>query len=133
MTVGFEEEFSFVATLKPALAAGAGPFGTRVVIEVTGGEVTGRRLNGRILTGGADWVLMCPRRVRPPRRSGPVRDRRWRDHLHELYGHPGDERQGPGGSVRCRPGAPARSRLRNAARNASCFASSAASRSPSIA
>ena len=37
---------------------GRGPFGTRVIAEVTGGSFTGERLSGQILTPGADWVLL---------------------------------------------------------------------------
>ncbi len=37
---------------------GKGPFGTRVIAEVTGGSFTGERLSGQILTPGADWVLL---------------------------------------------------------------------------
>jgi hypothetical protein len=53
-------EFTFTARLAPAVPVGAGPFGTRRIREVLGGEVTGARLHGRVGTGGADWVLLGP-------------------------------------------------------------------------
>ncbi|MET0153450.1 MAG: DUF3237 domain-containing protein [Candidatus Binatia bacterium] len=52
-----EYEFSYRAELKPAVTVGAGPYGTRLVVEVTGGSFEGARLNGKILTGGGDWLL----------------------------------------------------------------------------
>jgi Protein of unknown function (DUF3237) len=57
MTMNVEYEFSYRASLKPALPVGAGPYGTRLVVEVTGGSFEGERLKGKILTGGADWLL----------------------------------------------------------------------------
>lgn len=39
-------------------AIGAGPQGERRIAEVTGGTFQGPRLNGRILPGGADWILV---------------------------------------------------------------------------
>lgn len=53
-------EFTYTASLAPAVPVGAGPFGTRRIREVTGGEVTGERIRGRVGTGGADWVLIGP-------------------------------------------------------------------------
>ena len=53
-------EFTFTAILAPAVAVGPGPLGTRRIREVTGGEVSGRRLRGTVGTGGADWVLVGP-------------------------------------------------------------------------
>lgn len=55
-----EYEFTYSAQLKPPLNVGTGPFGTRMVFEVTGGTVEGDRLNGTILGGGADWMLVGP-------------------------------------------------------------------------
>jgi len=55
-----EHEFTFTAVLAPSVPVGPGPFGTRRVREVTGGEVTGQRIRGQVLTGGADWVLVGP-------------------------------------------------------------------------
>lgn len=56
--MNFEFEFSYVATLKPPVDIGPGPFGNRNVFEVTGGTVEGKRLKGKVLTGGADWLLI---------------------------------------------------------------------------
>jgi len=53
-------EFTFNARLAPAVAVGEGPFGNRRIREVTGGEVSGERISGRVGSGGADWVLVGP-------------------------------------------------------------------------
>ena len=53
-------EFTFTAQLAESVPIGAGPFGTRRIREVVGGEVTGGRINGRVGTGGGDWVLIGP-------------------------------------------------------------------------
>jgi hypothetical protein len=53
-------EFTFNATLGEAVPVGPGPYGVRRIREVLGGEVTGERINGRVGTGGADWVLVGP-------------------------------------------------------------------------
>jgi Protein of unknown function (DUF3237) len=53
-------EFTFTAELNEAVPVGAGPFGTRRIREVLGGEVSGERIRGRVGTGGADWVLVGP-------------------------------------------------------------------------
>ena len=58
--MNLEHEFTYVATLKPPVQIGAGPFGTRNFFEVTGGTVEGKRLKGKILTGGGDWLLIGP-------------------------------------------------------------------------
>jgi hypothetical protein len=42
------EEFTFSATLKPPLPIGAGPIGTRMYYEVSGGEIRGERLRGSL-------------------------------------------------------------------------------------
>ena len=55
-----EYEFTYRATLKPPLNVGAGPYGNRIVAEVTGGDFEGPRLKGKILSGGADWALVGP-------------------------------------------------------------------------
>lgn len=51
-------ECSYVAETGPPLAVGAGPFGTRMVVTVTGGQMTGERLNGTFVGAGGDWVLV---------------------------------------------------------------------------
>ena len=38
---------------------GRTPYGERRVIDITGGRVEGRKLNGRLLPG-ADWQIICP-------------------------------------------------------------------------
>ena len=53
------QECSFTATLKAPLPIGAGPTGTRMYYDVTGGEVVGERLRGRVL-GGGEWALIGP-------------------------------------------------------------------------
>jgi hypothetical protein len=59
-TTGMElqYEFEYYAILKPPVEVGPGPYGTRLFFEVTEGEVTGKRLSGRLLTGGGDWLLV---------------------------------------------------------------------------
>ena len=52
-------EFTFTATLKAPLPIGRGPIGTRMYYEVTGGEIIGDRLRGRLL-GGGEWALIGP-------------------------------------------------------------------------
>ena len=53
------QEFTLRASLKQPLPVGAGPIGTRVYYEVTGGEVIGDRIRGKIL-GGGEWALISP-------------------------------------------------------------------------
>ena len=53
------QEFRVAATLAPPLPIGEGPIGTRMVFEVTGGEIVGDRLNGKLL-GGGEWALIGP-------------------------------------------------------------------------
>jgi hypothetical protein len=49
---------TYRADLKPAVMVGSGPYGTRAIVEVTGGSFEGARLRGRILSGGGDWLLI---------------------------------------------------------------------------
>ena len=53
------QEFGLAATLKPPLAIGAGPIGTRMYYEVSGGTITGERVRGKVL-GGGEWALIGP-------------------------------------------------------------------------
>src|SRR5262249_1683961 len=53
-------EFTMTAILAPSVPIGGGPLGTRRIREVTGGEVTGERIQGTVGTGGGDWVLVGP-------------------------------------------------------------------------
>ena len=54
---GLVYEFSYQAQIKPPLDVGPGPFGHRMIFEVTGGTVEGERLSGTMLSGGAEWFL----------------------------------------------------------------------------
>jgi Protein of unknown function (DUF3237) len=55
-----ERLFRAEVTLAPAQEVGAGPLGRRRIIPITGGEVSGARLSGRVLPGGADWQIVRP-------------------------------------------------------------------------
>lgn len=58
MPIGLTHEFTLRAPLKPPVAVGAGPAGTRMFFEAAdGGTVTGDRISGTVLTGGGDWLL----------------------------------------------------------------------------
>ena len=52
-----EPLMTYYATLKPGIEVGVGPYGNRVIVEVTGGEFEGPKLRGKFLTGGGDWLL----------------------------------------------------------------------------
>jgi Protein of unknown function (DUF3237) len=58
--VGLEFEFEFHAALKPPVEIGPGPFGTRLFFEAVDGKATGKRVSGRLLSGGGDWILVGP-------------------------------------------------------------------------
>ena len=45
-------------TLDPAVVVGDTPHGTRRIIPITGGSVTGPNIKGEILKGGADWQIV---------------------------------------------------------------------------
>ena len=52
---------SYEGTLSPASQpVGRGPFGDRMIAEVTGGTFEGSRLRGQLLTCGGDWLLVAP-------------------------------------------------------------------------
>lgn len=55
-----DTELLFRATLEVASVhdLGATPFGRRRIAEVTGGSFEGPRMQGRIMGGGGDWLLM---------------------------------------------------------------------------
>lgn len=56
---GLEHLFAYTATLRaPPEAVGPVPEGIRATFYVTGGELTGPKLRGRVLPVGADWGLM---------------------------------------------------------------------------
>lgn len=50
--------FTMRATLDEASIIPDGPHGTRVLVTVNGGTVTGPRVNGTVLAGGGDWVTV---------------------------------------------------------------------------
>lgn len=52
--------FTIEATLAPMMNLGATPRGERRIIGITGGTVTGPKLQGRVLPGGADWKIVRP-------------------------------------------------------------------------
>jgi hypothetical protein len=58
--VGLDFEFEFYVALKPVVEIGSGPFGARFFAEAIGGDVTGARISGRVLSGGGDWGLVGP-------------------------------------------------------------------------
>lgn len=45
-------------TLDPAVVVGDTPHGTRRIIPITGGRVTGPNIQGEIIKGGADWQIV---------------------------------------------------------------------------
>jgi hypothetical protein len=55
-------EFVFEAqiTVDKPLVVGDGPHGLRRVIPITGGQLDGPKLKGRVLPGGADWQFVRP-------------------------------------------------------------------------
>jgi hypothetical protein len=53
------EEFTIKAALTPPLPVGDSPLGNRTYFAVTGGEISGERLNAKVL-GGGDWALIGP-------------------------------------------------------------------------
>jgi len=46
------------ADLREPVDVGAGPAGARRIFDISGGSFEGRRLSGRILPSGADWLLV---------------------------------------------------------------------------
>lgn len=50
--------FHMAATLAPPSMVPGGPNGTRVIVPITGGTVTGPRINGTVDALGADWLTM---------------------------------------------------------------------------
>jgi hypothetical protein len=52
--MNLELELSYRAEVKMPVTVGAGPYGTRLFFEVLGGSFEGKRLNGKMLTGGGD-------------------------------------------------------------------------------
>jgi hypothetical protein len=54
-----EPIFTIRCELANILDVGAAPLGHRRVVNILGGPVTGARLNGRVLPGGADWQVVA--------------------------------------------------------------------------
>jgi hypothetical protein len=54
-----EPIFSIRCELANILDLGPAPFGHRRVVNLLGGTVSGAKLNGRVLPGGADWQIMA--------------------------------------------------------------------------
>ena len=52
--------FTVKVTLDPAVEVGQSEGGRRRFIAVTGGEVYGPRLHGKVLPGGGDWQTILP-------------------------------------------------------------------------
>ncbi len=48
------------AELEPGQPVGATPHGTRNIVYVKSGTVTGPKLTGKVLPGGGDWLLVRP-------------------------------------------------------------------------
>jgi Protein of unknown function (DUF3237) len=55
---GLRHVFCVRAQIGAIGVGGPGPLGQRQHIPITGGEVTGPALQGRILPGGSDWALL---------------------------------------------------------------------------
>ena len=51
---------TYRADLKPPVAIGDGPIGSRTIYDVTGGTAEGPRLRGTFLASGGDWLLSGP-------------------------------------------------------------------------
>lgn len=48
------------AELEPAQTIGPTPHGNRQIVYAKGGVVKGSKINGRVLPGGGDWLLIKP-------------------------------------------------------------------------
>jgi Protein of unknown function (DUF3237) len=55
VSVELVHEFDVSGSLKPPVV-----FGSRMFLEVAEGKVRGQRLNGSLLTGGGDWIVLGP-------------------------------------------------------------------------
>ena len=56
--LGKQAIFTIHAELEAITKLGRTPYGERRVISILGGKVSGPRLTGRILPGGADWQII---------------------------------------------------------------------------
>ena len=50
--------FTIRAELEAIMNLGRTPYGERRVIGITGGTVSGTKLNGKVLPGGSDWQII---------------------------------------------------------------------------
>jgi len=50
--------FKIVLDVPPILDLGETPYGHRRIARVAGGTVEGPKINGRVLDGGGDWLLL---------------------------------------------------------------------------
>ncbi|MEN8821915.1 MAG: DUF3237 domain-containing protein [Abyssibacter sp.] len=57
-TLASDYLFSYEADLAPPVVLGPCPDGIRVLFQVTGGTVSGPRLNGKVMPVGADWLTV---------------------------------------------------------------------------
>src|SRR3954468_18307554 len=57
--ISHEPIFRVHCELAGMLDVGPAPFGHRRVVNILGGTVTGEKLAGRILPGGADWQILA--------------------------------------------------------------------------
>lgn len=55
---GLEHLCDLRVEVGPVLDAGGGPFGVRRIVPILGGQVSGPRMQGRILAAGADFQLI---------------------------------------------------------------------------
>lgn len=53
-------EFTFTALLDSPLMVGGGPYGSRAFFPVKEGRARGDRINGALVGGGGDWLLLGP-------------------------------------------------------------------------
>lgn len=53
-------EFTYDAKVAPALIAGPGPYGTRMIMPVVDGRARGERISGTLVGGGGDWLVVGP-------------------------------------------------------------------------
>lgn len=56
--ISSEPIFTISAELEPVMSLGATPYGERRIVGILGGTVRGRKLQGRVLPGGADWQIV---------------------------------------------------------------------------
>jgi len=46
------------ATLRQTVSVGEGPYGNRMIADISGGTFEGEKLKGEVLVSGADWVTV---------------------------------------------------------------------------